>query len=67
MPRQSRPLLAVRLIGPTETVTRQKAYLSAYLAESLGAGVMCRTSTHPAGHAGEARVYLTLTAKEASA
>jgi len=59
-----RPLLAIRLIGPADVVARQKAYLSAYLAEALGgAGVVCRARTHPASHLGETRVYLTLTRK----
>lgn len=66
MSRQRRPLLAVRLIGPTEIVTRQKAYLSTYLPELLGEEVVCRTSTHPASHTGEIRVYLTITRRENS-
>jgi hypothetical protein len=60
-PQRHRPLLAVRLIGPTEIATRQKEYLTTYLAEFLGEGVVWRASTHPASHAGETRVYLTFT------
>jgi hypothetical protein len=65
MPARPRPILAVRLIGPAEIVTAQKTYLTAYLAKSFGERATCRTSTHHAGHAGEIRVYLTVTAKEA--
>lgn len=65
MPTRPRPILAVRLIGPIEVVTTQKAALVAQLTATYGARATCRTSTHPAQHAGEIRVYLTLTAKEA--
>ena len=61
---RSRPLLAVRLIGPAATVAREKAHLLAYLAKRYGKNATCRTSTHHAGHAGEVRAYITLTTKE---
>jgi hypothetical protein len=64
MPGTNRPLLAVRLIGPTETVTTQKAYLTAYLSELFGGQVTVRTSTQSARRAGEIRAYLTVTTKE---
>jgi hypothetical protein len=63
--RRARPLLAIRIIGPADIVARQRAYLSAYLAKSLGGdGVTCRTSTHPARHTGETRVYITVSRRE---
>jgi hypothetical protein len=64
MPMHSRPIIAVRLIGPTEVVAAQKTALVAHFAAAHGERVICRTSTHPACHAGEIRVYLTLTVKE---
>ncbi|WP_328466726.1 hypothetical protein OHA21_47045 [Actinoplanes sp. NBC_00393] len=64
MPHRPRPLLAIRLIGPAETVTVQKRYLTAYYAKCYGDTAICRTSTHPASHTGEVRVYLTITRKE---
>ncbi|RZU50997.1 hypothetical protein EV385_2792 [Krasilnikovia cinnamomea] len=64
MPPRPRPLLAVRLIGPADIVTIHKAQLVAQLTAAYGHRATCRTSTHPASHAGETRVYLTLTPKE---
>ncbi|MBB2941828.1 hypothetical protein FB565_001532 [Actinoplanes lutulentus] len=58
-----RPLLAIRLIGPAETVTAQKAHLIGHLAAITGDRATCRVSTHPARHTGEIRVYLTVTPK----
>lgn len=58
-----RPLLSVRLIGPAEHVNEHKAYLIAYLGDAF-TGTICRTSTHPASHAGEIRAYLTVRRKE---
>ena len=58
-----RPLLAVRLLGPAEVVTEQKAYLTTHLARCFGNRAICRTSTHAARHAGEIRAYLTVTPK----
>ena len=65
MPQRSRPVLAVRLIGPTEVVTAHKGHLLAHFAESFGERATCRVSTHSASYASETRVYLTVTAKEA--
>jgi len=59
-----RPILSVRLIGPAEVVTVQKARLVAHLTATFGHRATCRTSTHPGSYAGETRVYLTLTQKE---
>jgi hypothetical protein len=64
MPHRPRPLLAVRLIGPAETVTAQRRYLIAYFAKCYGDTAICRTSTHSASHTGEIRAYLTITSKE---
>jgi hypothetical protein len=64
MPARPRPILAVRLIGPTEIVTIHKARLVAHLTATYGHRATCRTSTHSASHAGEARVYLTVSPKE---
>ena len=64
MPQRPRPLIAVRLIGPADTVTAHKGHLLAHFAETFGDRATCRASTHPASHTGEVRVYLTVTAKE---
>jgi hypothetical protein len=64
MPNRSRPLLAVRLIGPTDVVAVHKQHLLAHFAESFGDHAICRASTHPASYANEIRVYLTVTRKE---
>jgi hypothetical protein len=64
VPNRPRPLLAVRLIGPDDVVTAQKAHLLAHLACTFGDRATCRASTHPASHANEIRVYLTVTRKE---
>jgi hypothetical protein len=56
-------MLAVRLIGPADVVTAQRAALVAQLTAADGDRATCRTSTHPAGHTGEIRVYITVTAK----
>ncbi|MBG0568087.1 hypothetical protein [Actinoplanes aureus] len=63
MPRP-RPLLSVRLIGPADVVTAQKTHLAGHLAAVFGDTVVCRTSTHPASHANEIRVYLTVSRRE---
>jgi hypothetical protein len=65
MPNRPRPLLAVRLIGPTDVVTAQKADLLARLAATFGERATCRSSTHPASHSNEIRVYITVTGREA--
>jgi hypothetical protein len=64
MPTRPRPLLAVRLTGPADAVTAQKAGLLALIAETFGDRAICRTSTHPASYANELRFYITVTAKE---
>jgi hypothetical protein len=64
MPNRSRPLLAVRLISPTDVVAAHREHLLAYLADTFGDHATCRASTHPAGYTGETRVYLTVTRKE---
>ena len=64
MPNRPRPLLAVRLIGPTDVVTAHKQHLLAHFAATFGERATCRASTHPASYANEARVYLTVTRKE---
>ena len=65
MSHRPRPLLAVRLIGPADAVTAHKEHLLAHFADTFGDHATCRTSTHPASHANELRVYLTVTAREA--
>ena len=66
MPTGSRPLVAVRPIGPTATVTAHAATLAAQLTAHYGRErVTCRTSTRPAGYSGESRTYITITPKEA--
>ncbi len=64
MPARPRPNHAVRLIGPAAVVTAQTAALMAQLTATYGGRATCRTSTHHASHAGEIRVYLTVTTKE---
>ncbi|MFG3705566.1 hypothetical protein ACGF7U_12650 [Micromonospora sp. NPDC047670] len=65
MPTRPRPLIAVRLIGPTATVTAHAATIAAQLTARYGRErVTCRTSTHSARQAGESRVYITITRKE---
>jgi hypothetical protein len=64
MSQRSRPLIAVRLIGPPDVVTAHKEHLLAHFAETFGENANCRASTHPASYASELRVYLTVTAKE---
>lgn len=63
MPARSRPVLAVRLIGPADVVTAQRAALIAQLTTAYGDRATCRTSTHHASHTDEIRVYITVTAK----
>jgi hypothetical protein len=64
MSHRPRPLLAVRLIGPTDVVRAHKALLMAHFAQTFGERATYRTSTHPASYTNESRVYLTVTAKE---
>ncbi|SCG80620.1 hypothetical protein GA0070609_6546 [Micromonospora echinaurantiaca] len=67
MPTRPRPLVAVRLIGPTASVTAHAATIAAQLAAYYGREhVTCRTSTRPAGYSGESRAYITITRKESS-
>lgn len=63
MSTRTRPILAVRLIGPAAIVTNQTAALIAQLTATYGGRATCRTSTHHASHTGEIRVYLTVTPK----
>ena len=60
----SRPILAVRLIGPADVVTAQKAALVAQLTATYGDRATCRASTHHASRSGEIRVYITVVKKE---
>ncbi len=64
MTTRTRPLLAVRLVGPADTVTTQRDQLIAHFTRVFGPGTTCRASTRHASHAEERRVYLTVTAKE---
>ncbi|RIV37149.1 hypothetical protein [Micromonospora radicis] len=65
MPTRPRPLIAVRLIGPTATVKSHAVTIAAQLVAHFGRErVTCRTSTRPAGYSGESRTYITLTRKE---
>ncbi|MFF0183062.1 hypothetical protein ACFYPF_28645 [Micromonospora sp. NPDC005223] len=65
MPTRPRPLVAVRLIGPTATVTTHAATIAAQLVAHHGhERVTCRTSTRTAGYSGESRAYITITRKE---
>jgi hypothetical protein len=63
---RTRPLLAVRLIGPADVVTAQKAQLLNCLTATFGDRVVCRTSTRPASYVNELRFYVTVTLKEVS-
>jgi hypothetical protein len=63
MTTRPRPFLAARLIGPAAAVKAQTAALVAHLTATYGDRATCRTSTHHASHAGEVRVYITLTPK----
>lgn len=60
-----RPLLSVRLIGSADVVTAQKDHLLGHLVATFGETAVCRASTHPASHASEIRVYLTVSRKGA--
>ncbi|TDC41249.1 hypothetical protein, partial [Micromonospora sp. KC213] len=61
-----RPLVAVRLIGPTATVKAHAATIAAQLAAHYDRErITCRTSTHSSRQAGESRAYITITPKEA--
>ncbi|MBG6069370.1 hypothetical protein [Micromonospora ureilytica] len=65
MPTRPRPLVAVRLIGPTAAVTAHAATIAAQLTAYYGRErVTCRTSTRTAGYSGESRAYITITRKE---
>ncbi|MET7468403.1 hypothetical protein ABZS35_06625 [Micromonospora sp. NPDC005599] len=65
MPTRPRPLVAVRLIGPTATVTAHAATIAAQLVAHYGRErVTCRTSTRTGGYSGESRAYITITRKE---
>ncbi|MEV4823999.1 hypothetical protein [Micromonospora sp. NPDC049274] len=65
MPTRPRPLVAVRLIGPTTTVKAHAVTIAAQLTAHYGRErVICRTSTRPAGYSGESRTYITITRKE---
>ena len=64
MSQRPRPLLVVRLIGPADVVTAQKAHLLTHLAESFGDRAICRTSIRHASYANEIRLYVTVTARE---
>ena len=66
MPARPRPILAVRLIGPADTVTAHITTLVAQLVAAYGEQVICRISTHHGSHAGEIRTYITVTPKEPS-
>lgn len=61
---RSRPLLAVRLIGPADIVAAQKDQLIEHFVAAFGPGAVCRASTRHADRVGDRRVYLTVTAKE---
>jgi hypothetical protein len=63
MSTRPRPILAVRLIGPADVVTAQRAALVAQLTTAYGERATCRSSTHHASHTGEIRVYITATPK----
>jgi hypothetical protein len=62
--RPNRPLLAVRLIGPTATVRAHCTAFAAQLAAAYGNRATFRVSTHHGGRTGEVRAYITLTLKE---
>jgi hypothetical protein len=64
MTTRRRPLIAVRLVGPADTVTAQRDQLIAHFTRVFGAGTTCRTSTRHGSHADERRVYLTVSPKE---
>ncbi|MET8310060.1 hypothetical protein [Micromonospora sp. NPDC005173] len=65
MPTRPRPLVAVRLIGPTAAVTAHATTIAAQLTAYYGRErVTCRTSTRHAGYSGESRTYITITRKE---
>jgi hypothetical protein len=61
---RTRPLIAIRLIGPADTITTQKAHLLQHVTALYGDHAHYRTSTRPASHTGELRFYLTVTPKE---
>ncbi|MET8908235.1 hypothetical protein [Micromonospora sp. NPDC004551] len=65
MPTRPRPLVAVRLIGPTATVTTHATTIAAQLVAHYGPErVTCRTNTRHGDYSGESRAYITLTRKE---
>ena len=63
MTTRPRPLLSIRLVGPTTVVTEQKRFLTDHLARHFGIRATCRMSTHSASYSGEIRAYLTVTPK----
>jgi hypothetical protein len=63
MPARPRPILAVRLIGPTATAHAHALALAAALTAEYGDWATCRTSTHHADRIGEIRCYITVTPK----
>jgi hypothetical protein len=64
MPARPRPILAVRLIGPTAVVQAHTAALAAQLANFYGTAATCRTSTCPARYRDEIRSYITISRKD---
>jgi hypothetical protein len=64
MTTRTRPLIAVRLIGPADVVASHKAHLIEHFAAIYGSRAICRTSTRAASYTNELRVYVTVTAKE---
>lgn len=61
--RLNRPLLAVRLIGPTATVRTHSTEIAAQLAANYGNQATVRISTHPGRRSDEVRVYITVSQK----
>ena len=64
MPGRPRPLLAVRLIGPTASVAAHAAVVAAQLRAFYGDRATCRISNHAARYTGESRAYITITERE---
>ena len=60
-----RPLLAIRLIGPTEIVNEQKAFLVSHYAKVFDPKqATVRSSTYSGSYTGEIRICLTVTRRE---
>ncbi|MBM2616865.1 hypothetical protein JIG36_14990 [Actinoplanes sp. LDG1-06] len=64
MTARPRPLIAVRLVGPADTVAAHKAHLIEHFQHLYGPTADYRSTTRHGSHQGECRTYLSVTQKE---